>query len=151
MHIGEEIDYQYVGSAGDDARFAACRSIPSVVDHVRRSLPKSRRTSRRARAPRSTGRFDRAHPCAPCSPLYAHLRRNGAINNAERIDAHNAAWLRADPLFAGITNPLILSYPRETFLGSVSHPWGLHAVHYTDDFYRAFWRQLKSLLDSHAR
>jgi hypothetical protein len=73
------------------------------------------------------------------------------FNQPERIDAHNAAWLRADSLFAGLANPLVLSYPPETFLGSVSHPWGLHPVHYTDDFYRAFWRQLTSLLDSRAR
>jgi hypothetical protein len=117
----------------DEAFLAA---VELFVARVRRDLPDALIVLNQAR---------RAHRYRLASGATA------AFGQPERIDAHNAAWLRADSLFAGIADPLIFSYPPETFLGSVSHPWGLHPVHYTDDFYHAFWHQLTPLLDSRAR
>ncbi|MDT5304290.1 MAG: hypothetical protein QOG79_8017 [Mycobacterium sp.] len=75
-----------------------------------------------------------------------------AFDHPDHIEAHNAAWCRADALFLDVVaDAQTLNYPPEIFLGSVSHPWGLHPVHYTDGFYRAFWRQLNQLLDSRCR
>jgi hypothetical protein len=65
---------------------------------------------------------------------------------AGRFAQKNLSWAAADDLFQYTTGCLRLTYPQSLFVGSASHPWGLHPVHYSREYYQYFWDQLGAVV-----
>lgn len=105
----------------------------------------------------TTAFLERVNTCLPRASLVANSARfsrvyrdqDGAtvqFPKAERFAQKNLSWADADDLFQQMAGCSRLSYPESIFVGSVSHPWGLHPVHYShDEYYRHFWDQMAAV------
>ena len=64
------------------------------------------------------------------------------FDNSERLLEKNENWAELDKLFMGVTGCEQITHQQENLLGSTDHPWGLHPVHYAQNYYTSLWEKL---------
>lgn len=104
-----------------------------------------------------TALLERVNACLPRATLVVNSARFSLayrdqddvtvrFPNAERFAQKNLSWARADDLFQQMTGCSRLLHPESMFVGVASHPWGLHPVHYSHEYYRHFWDQMAAVM-----
>lgn len=85
------------------------------------------------------------------SPRFAtsYIKSNGeerAYQDMDRLIKKNKCWSDLDEMFKKLIDCENISYPENMLLGQELHQWGLNPVHYTDDYYKYFWRELQAII-----
>jgi hypothetical protein len=79
-----------------------------------------------------------------------YQQKNGQtaeFNNKPRFLEKNRNWAEIDEMFEDLSGCERINHPESLFVGSESHPWGLHPVHYTAPYYAHFWKSLERIIE----
>ncbi|OGL34237.1 hypothetical protein A3F64_01615 [Candidatus Saccharibacteria bacterium RIFCSPHIGHO2_12_FULL_42_8] len=66
--------------------------------------------------------------------------------DVDRLIKKNKYWSDLDEMFRKIIDCENIDYSENMLLGQELHQWGLNPVHYTNDYYKYFWRELSAII-----
>lgn len=66
--------------------------------------------------------------------------------NTQRLADRNLFWDKFDDLIIKQVAGQRIEYPDDLIIGDARHAWGLHPVHYTNDYYKYLWHSIKKLI-----
>lgn len=68
--------------------------------------------------------------------------------NAERLLSKNNSWSLLDDIAVNELDAQNIGHSDELFISSPSHPWGLHPVHYTQNYYSNLWKEIRNITNT---